>query len=112
MSNYTIRPGMLKHSLYLYEATKSYGNAASWAQVATNPEIRCQIQSSGGGETNGAAGDRGQRKIKVTMRFRQDVSFDKRFGDGAGRFYDIESIDNIDEMNRKLVVIAVERQNG
>lgn len=112
MSRHVIHPGRLKHSLYLLEATKVHGNPGPWDNVAENPLIRCDIKTLASSETSGASGERGQRKLELTMRYRSDVTYDKRFGDGGERVFDIESIDNVNELNHKLIVIVVERTNG
>jgi head-tail adaptor len=104
-----IRPGSLKRSLYLQENTPARGNPGSWANVATDPECRCAIKTLSGAEPNGPGGLRGETKLEVTMRYRSDVTYSKRFSDGGTRVFDIEHINNVDEMNHKLILTLVER---
>jgi len=109
--NTFIRAGRLKHTLYLQETTKSYGNPGTWANVATNPGVRCHIETMGGDEPTGAGGERGERRLRLTMRYRSDVTYAHRFSDGQSpaRTFDIVAINNVNEANRKLLVDVVER---
>lgn len=108
MTSHIIQPGRLKHTLYLQSTTKSYGNPGTWANVATNPAIRCSINYLAGSEPATASGERGENRIELVMRYRSDVTYDKRFYDGSSRAFDIVSINNVDELDHKLIVIVVE----
>lgn len=107
--SHIIQPGRLKHSLYLQEPTLSRGNPGTWANVSESPEIRCHIKTLSGNEPNGGAGQRGERKMEITMRYRSDITYDKRLSDGGTRRFDIEHINNVDEMDHKLILTVVER---
>ena len=109
--NHIIQPGRLKHSLYLQETTQARGNPGSWANVSTKPEIRCAIKTLSGAEPNAQSGTRGESKIEVTMRYRNDLTYEKRLSDGGTRVFDIEHINNVDEMDHKLILTVVERTN-
>jgi len=108
--NVIIRPGELRHTLYLQQATPSYGNPGSWSNVATRSNVRCKIETISGSEPTAPSGEHGERRLRLTMRYRSDVTYDKRFSDGnsPARIFDIVSIDNVNEMNHKLIVEVIE----
>lgn len=112
MPSHIVRPGQMRHTLYLQEATKSYGNPGTWANVASRPEVRCSIRTRSGDEKDGKSGERGERRLELEMRYRSDVTYELRFSDNGSpeRTFDIVHIDNVGELNHKLIVEVVERR--
>lgn len=109
MALVSIEPGKLRHTLYLQVQASSYGNPGSWANVASNPGVRCSIRHMSGSEPNGGSGERGENKIELMMRYRADITYAHRFSDGASRVFDIVGIVDVDEMRKKLLITVIER---
>jgi len=112
--NHIIQPGQLRQTLYLQQSVQQYGNPGYWANVSTDPAIRCALKHLGGGEPTNDGGTRGEQRIEVTMRYRADVTYDKRLSDGnsPARLFDIVDIVDVNEMQHKLVLRVVERSRG
>jgi len=107
-----IRSGQLRRTLYLQRQTKSYGNPGSWANLASNASFRCRFVTTGGVEPSGLSGERNERRVMIEGRYRSNIDPGMRFSDGntPERVFDIISINNVDEMNKALLIECIERQ--
>jgi|TARA_Y100000310_G_scaffold335800_1_gene418732 head-tail adaptor len=106
-----INSGDLKQGLYLQEAaTPQHGNPAGWANVTSAALVRCKLTTTSGSEPTGQSGERGEAKLTMLCRYRSDITLAHRFNDGnsPARIFDIVNINNVDELNHKLLISLVE----
>jgi SPP1 family predicted phage head-tail adaptor len=82
------------------------GFTVSWTAVAA---VWADVSQLGGGE--GVAGGRltAERRVRVVIRHRGDVTAKQRFT-GAGRIYEIVAVRDVDGRTRELVCDCVEEE--
>ncbi len=77
----------------------------SWTEVLGQ---RCQIKPRGFFERDEAGKETAKSGIEVITRFRKEIAYDESLRiNYKGRIYDIESIENVEEMDVYLVFDAI-----
>ncbi|MDE1161924.1 MAG: phage head closure protein [Acidobacteriaceae bacterium] len=105
----TINSGSLRTSIDIQASSSAgFGQALTWTTVLTT---RASIRSLSLSEKSTAAGFSSQVTHRIVMRYQNSVPLKAgmRIVAATGT-YDIQAIDNVQERNRVIVVLALEME--
>lgn len=108
-----IRAGKLRSKLYVQDPIIEYGNVKGY-QLSNGPIVRCEYLRTRAKEQEGDAGTFGINEQRIRTRYRTDITYQTKLSDQAnsGRLFDVTGIENVQNLNRELIITIEEQKRG
>lgn len=106
-------PGVLRQKIVIEQPGSTQGNTGGWKNAwPVFATVRAQIEPQGGSEQLGAAAFEPESIQRITIRYLPGILPAMRINFN-GRYFDILNINNLQERNRWMVIMAREgRSHG